>query len=131
MTLLYISHFWVSILLFQLSAAGSAGGSAETGMGNKVSSSGGGNAVTGTLAANSDVNELETPQTHNECGGSSNITHRLPSNGEDGEEPVGEVPPPMQPISSIPVKPSELPCPPGIDKVNIKYCSPLYSTTTC
>ena len=96
-------------------------------MGNKVSSSGGGNAATGTLAANSDVNELENPQTQNECGGSSNISHRLPSNGEDGEEHVGEVPPPMQPISSIPVKPSELPCPPGIDKVNIDYYSPLFS----
>ena len=96
-------------------------------MGNKVSSSGGGNAATGTLAANSDVNELENPQNQNECGGSSNISHRLPSNGEDGEEPVGEVPPPMQPISSIPVKPSELPCPPGIDKVNINYYGPLFT----
>ena len=84
-------------------------------MGNKIGGSGGGNA-TAPLAADAN-NQLESNATSN----TENVSHRLTSNGgnEEGEEPVGEVPPPMQPISSIPVKPSELPCPSGIEKVII------------
>ena len=99
--------------LFQLSAAGSATGTAESGMGNKIGGSGGGSSAA-PLTASSDPNQLENATSNTE-----NISHRLTSNGEDGEDPVGEVPPPMQPMSTIPVKPSELPCPSGLEKVII------------
>ena len=84
-------------------------------MGNKIGGSGGGSS-TAPLAAHGDANQLDTATSNSEAVG-HNVNNRLPSNGEDGEEPVGEVPPPMQPISSMPVKPSELTCPTGIDKV--------------
>ena len=98
---------------FQLSAAGSATGSADSGMGNKIGGSGGGSSAA-PISADTN-NQLENNATSN----TENISHRLTTNGgnEDGEEAVGEVPPPMQPISSIPVKPSELTCPSGIEKV--------------
>ena len=97
---------------FQLSAAGSATGTADSGMGNRNSSGGGSSAA--PLTANSDPSQLENTTSNTE-----NVSHRLTSNGEDGEDHVGEVPPPMQPIASIPVKPSELPCPLGVEKVRI------------
>ena len=106
----------IPFIPFQLSAAGSATGTGESGMGNRIGSSGSGSTAA-PLAANSDVNQLDNVVSHTE-GICSNVNSRLTSNSEDGEEPVGEVPPPMQPISSIPVKPSELPCPSGIEKVS-------------
>ena len=86
-------------------------------MGNKIGGSGG-SSSTAPLVGHADMNPSNNSMPHIE-GVGSNISHqRLTSNGEDGEEPVGEVPPPMQPISSIPVKPSDLSCPSGIEKVS-------------
>ena len=112
----HVENYISFLFLLQLSAAGSAPGTAESGMGNKIGGSGG-SSSTAPLVGHSEVNQSDNPATHTE-GISSNITSRLTSNGEDVEEHVGEVPPPMQPISSIPVKPSDLSCPSGIEKVN-------------
>ena len=83
-------------------------------MGNKNSANAGvGHSVSTDLHASLD------PTKHTDGHSSSSIGNRLlpPANGEDAEEQVVEVPPPMQPISSIPVKPSDLSCPPGIEEV--------------
>ena len=81
------------------------------------SSSGGTSAA--PLAASLDVNQMDNSGPHTE-GNNHCTSNRLPTNGEDGEEAVGEVPPPMKPISSIPVQPSELPS--GIEKVSFQIC---------
>ena len=76
-------------------------------MGNKIGGSGS-NATAGV--GQSDLNQLEDPTKHTDAG------NRLTANGEDGEDPSVEVPPPMQPFSSIPLKPSE-PSSSGVEKV--------------
>ena len=90
-------------------------------MGNKIGSSSGGTSAA-PLAANPDVNQLDNSGPHTE-GNNHCASNRLPTNGEDGEDAVGEVPPPMKPMSSIPVQPSELPS--GIEKVGSKFIHEL------
>ena len=86
-------------------------------MGNKIGSSGSSSSAA-HLTTSADVNQLENTASHTE-GINPSASNRLTTNGEDGEDAVGEVPPPMKPISSIPVQPSELPS--GIEKVSLDH----------